>query len=345
MNQKKSTYQEYWQRFTQYKYIVIFNNAIQGIGNDKLHKLSAALAYTTIFSIAPLMLLVILIGSSLAEKSAIEGRVFSELSAFIGEGLAQFIQNLILQISFQKNNTTIATFVSSFVLMIIASGIFVEVQDSLNFIWGVRPKRKKGIIKLILSRLVSFLSIIAFGVFLAVMILVNTVFIALSNHLLEWFPWIPIDTISWLNTLFLLLFMTLFFAMIFKWLPDVSIKWRDIWGGAILTTLLFLFSKWLISIYVKNNTTVSLYGAAGSVVILMLWIYCTAFIFYFGAEYIRSVAEYKGRQIKPNQYAELSEKRLLEAMKKEQNEVEAKKILAEMLKAPDSEQESNTDCG
>src|SRR5690606_18411218 len=113
-----------------------------------------------------------------------------------------------------------------------------------------------------------------------------------------------------------------FFALLFKWLPDVSIQWKDVWGGSLLTTVLFLISKWLISLYISNNRTVGLYGAAGSVVILMLWIYCSAFIFYFGAEIIRAVADYKQRAIKPTQYAELSDKRLIENLQKEKNALE-----------------------
>lgn len=345
MEQKKSRLKSFLERISRYKYVAIINNAIEGIGVDKIQRLSASLAYTAIFSLAPLLLLVILIGSTLAEKSAIEGRVFAELSAFVGDSMAEFVQNLILQISFEKSNTTIATIISSSVLFVIASGVFVEVQDSLNTIWGVRPKKKKGFVKLILSRLISFTTIIAFGVFLAVMIIINTVFIALSAHLLEWIPWLPINTINWLNTLFLLMFMTLFFAMLFKLLPDVSIKWRDVWGGAMLTTVLFLISKWLISIYVKRNMTVSFYGAAGSVVILMLWIYFSAFIFYFGAEYIRSVAEYKGRKIQPNIYAELSAKRLVEKLRQERNiaEEELEKIVQKEINRTEEEGQMEND--
>lgn len=299
------------QQFKDLKYVIIARNAFEGLGRNKTHKLSASLSYTAIFSIAPMLLLVILTAGILAEQSAIEGKVFAELNTFIGESNAALIQNLILKISFQKSNTTLATIISTIVLVIIATGLFVEVQDSLNFIWGVRPKEKKGVIKLLMSRLVSFIGIVIFGIFMAVMLLFNTLFVALSNEIIELLPWLPVGTIYWVNTAFLLVFMTLFFALLFKWLPDVNIKWKDVWGGSFITVILFLFSKWLISLYISRNTTVGLYGAAGSVVILMLWIYCSAFIFYFGAELIRAVAEYKGRLIVPKQYAELAEKRLL----------------------------------
>lgn len=321
-----AAFRQWSKHLSDYKYFVIVKNAINGFGNDRIHKLSASLAYTTIFSLAPMLVLVILIGSILAEKSAIEGRVISELSAFIGENMARFVENLVLQISFKKSSTTIATVVSSSVLIIVATGLFVEIQDSLNIIWGVRPKKNKGFIKLLISRLISFLGIVIFGIFLAIMIMANTVFNALSSKFLELIPWLPVDTITWLNTLFLLVFMSLFFAMLFKLLPDVNIKWKDVWGGSIITTIFFLFSKWLISMYISRNTTVSLYGAAGSVVVLMLWIYCSAFIFYFGAEYIRAVAEYKKRIIKPKQYAELAEKRMIEVLEeKHKNLLEIQK--------------------
>lgn len=299
----------------------ILGNAFSGFGDDKIHKLSASLAYTTIFSLAPMLVLVILTGSLLAEKSAIEGRVIADLSAFIGENMARFIENLILQISFKKDSTTLATIISSVLLVVLATGLFVEVQDSLNIIWGVKPRKNKGFIKLLSARLISFVGIIVFGLFLSLMIILNTIFNALSKEFLELFPWLPMDLIAWANTAFFLVFMTLFFAMLYKLLPDVTIKWRDVWGGAFLTTVLFLISKWLISLYISRNTTVSLYGAAGSVVILMLWIYCSAFIFYFGAEFIRAVAEYKGRVIKPKAYAELAEKRLIHILKQQHHQL------------------------
>lgn len=315
MKRKLTLLQIWWRRFSQLKYMQILGNALNGFGDDKIHKLSASLAYTTIFSLAPMLVLIILAGSLLAEKSAIEGRVIADLGAFIGENMARFIENLILQISFKKDTTTIATVVSSVLLIVLATGLFVEIQDSLNMIWGVRPKRKKGFIKLLSARLISFVGIIIFGLILALMIMLNTIFNVLSKELVALIPLLPVDTIAWLNTAFLLVFMTLFFGMLYKLLPDVTIKWKDVWGGALITTILFLISKWLISMFISRNTTVSIYGAASSVVILMLWIYCSAFIFYFGAEFIRAVAEYKGRIIKPKIYAELAEKRLIQVLR------------------------------
>lgn len=299
------------------KYIKIIGDAIEGFGRDRVGKLSSSLAYTTIFSLAPMLVLIIIIAGTFYEKSAVEGKVFEDLKDFIGSDMASFIQNLILKISGQKSTTKLATIISSVILIVVATGLFVEIQDSMNLIWGVRPKKNKGLLKMIFSRLISFLSIILFGIFLVLILFLGTIFNFLSSKLVEFFPEFPLDIVTWVNTGFLFVSMSIFFALIYKLLPDVYIKWRDVKWPSIITSILFLIGKWIISLYISKNNTVSLYGAAGSVVILMLWIYFSAMIFYFGAELVRAVSEFRGRKIRPNQYSELDEKRLLQELKVE----------------------------
>lgn len=302
------------QKISSLKLIKILSDAIDGFTRDRVVKLSGSLAYTTIFSLAPMLVLIIIIGGTIYEKSAVEGKVLEDLKDFVGSDMATFIQNLILKITLQKSSTTFATIVSSIVLTVVATGLFVEIQDSMNLIWGVRPKKKKGLLKMIFSRLVSFISIIVFGLLLVILLFLGTVFNFLSDQLLELIPDFPIVLVQWLNTLILFITMSGLFMMIYKLLPDVYVNWSDVFWPSIVTSILFLISKWVISLYISNNNTVSLYGAAGSVVVLMLWIYFSAMIFYFGAELVRAVSEFRGRSIRPNQYSELDEKRLLEEL-------------------------------
>lgn len=303
------------------KYKFIFKETINGFGNDRVHKLSASMAYTTIFSIAPMLLLIIIIGGTFYGNDALKGKVFEDLKDIIGADTASYIQELILKINFQQG-TRFATVVSSIVLLIAATGLFVEIQDSLNMIWGVRPKKKKGVLKFLLARLVSFITIILFGIFLVLILIINTVLIAVSSKILDLLPDLNMNAINWINTIFFFFAMSLFFAMIYKWLPDVAIKWKDVWQGSFLTALLFVISKWGITLYISNNNTVSLYGAAGSVIILLLWIYLSAFIFYFGAEFIHATAKYKEREINPTKYAEHSDKLLYRKLKEKHDSLE-----------------------
>lgn len=301
------------------KYWSILVEAGKGFANDRVPKLSAALAYNTIFSLAPMLLLVLIVGGTLYGEAAIQGKVFNELKDFIGGDAAKQIQDIIKRIQFQQNSFA-ATVISIVALVIGATGIFVEIQDSLNLIWGVRPRAKKGFIKLLLNRAISFSMIIGLGFLLIVSLIVNALLLALSNILLRFLPDLPVNLLDMINTALIFLVISFLFSVIFKMLPDVKIRWKQVWPGSFLTAALFMLGKFLIGLYISSNNTVSLYGAAGSLIVLLLWIYFSAFILYFGAEFTRAYIEYHGEKIMPNSYAEYSDKRLLEEFRKELQE-------------------------
>jgi len=301
------------------KYWSILVEAGKGFANDRVPKLSAALAYNTIFSLAPMLLLVLIVGGTLYGEAAIQGKVFNELKDFIGGDAAKQIQDIIKRIQFQQNSFA-ATVISIVALVIGATGIFVEIQDSLNLIWGVRPRAKKGFIKLLLNRAISFSMIIGLGFLLIVSLIVNALLLALSNILLRFLPDLPVNLLDLINTALIFLVISFLFSVIFKMLPDVKIRWKQVWPGSFLTAALFMLGKFLIGLYISSNNTVSLYGAAGSLIVLLLWIYFSAFILYFGAEFTRAYIEYHGEKIMPNSYAEYSDKRLLEEFRKELQE-------------------------
>lgn len=185
-------------------------------------------------------------------------------------------------------------------------------------IWGVRPKAKKGIMKLLISRLLSFSMIIGLGFLLVVSLVANTLLLALSSNILHLFPDLPINFIDLINNAFIFLVISFLFAVIFKMLPDVRIRWRQVVPGAFLTAALFLLGKFFIGMYIGSNNTASLYGAAGSIIVILMWIYFSAFILYFGAEFTRAYIEYSGVKIVPTAFAEYNDRRLLETYLKEE---------------------------
>ncbi len=298
------------------KYWEILVDAGSGFANDKGMKLSGSLAYSTIFSLPPMLLLVIIFGGTFYGQDALQGKIFMELKDIVGSNTALQIQDIIRGLQFQKNSM-IATIIGTIALVIGATGIFVEIQDSLNMIWGVRSKAKKGFIKLLLNRAISFSMIIGLGFLLIVSLVVNTILLALSKWLLSKFPEMPFNVLNLINTAVIFFVISFLFTVIFKMLPDVRIRWKQVWPGAFVTAALFLVGKFLIGIYISNTNTVSLYGAASSIIVLLLWIYFSSAILFFGAEFTRAYIEYHGRRIEPNSYAEYSDKRLLKHLKEE----------------------------
>ncbi len=292
------------------KYWKILADAGNGFVDDKGMKLSSSLAYSTIFSLPPMLLLIIISGGAIYGQDAVQGRVFAELKDIVGKDTAWQIQSVIKGLQSQKNSM-LATIIGAIALVIGATGIFVEIQDSLNMIWGVRAKAKKGFIKLLLNRVISFSMIIGLGFLLIVSLIVNALLIALSAYLLKLLPELPINVLSLINTAVIFFVISFLFSVIFKMLPDVRIHWRQVWPGSFVTSALFLLGKFIIGLYISKTNTVSLYGAASSIIILLLWIYFSAAILYFGAEFTRAYIEYHGKKILPNSYAEYSEKRLL----------------------------------
>lgn len=302
-------------------YWKILLDAFNGFFADKCMKLSGSLAYVTIFALPPMLLLIILSGGFIYGQDAIEGRIFYELKDIVGVRTASQIQEILKSIRLQPKGQLTAI-IGTITLIIGATGIFVEIQDSLNFIWGVKLKPKKSFIKLLLNRLISFSMIIGLGFLMIVSLIANTIIVALSRHLLELLPPdLPINMIALINNIIAFCVISFLFSVIYKMLPDVKIKWKDIMPGAFVTAILFTFGKYIIGVYIGNAQAVSLYGAAGSVIVLLLWIYFSAAILYFGAQFTRAYIEAKGEKVQPSIYAEYMPKRLLQQMEIEKESV------------------------
>jgi membrane protein len=281
---------------------IILKAALNGFIDDKALKYSASLAYYTIFSIAPLLLLVISMASVFLGKDAIQGKVFSEINGFVGNDAAKQIQDMIKHLE-MSGKSTISVIIGIIVLIIGATSVFAEIQESINIIWQVRPKPKKSWLKLLKDRLLSSSLIIALGFLLLVSLLVNGALLALSEQLRGFFPNITINIFSLLDIGISFIVITILFGVIFKVLPDVKIGWKDVRSGAIFTALLFMLGRLVIGIYIKESATSSTYGAAGSLIVILLWVYYSAMILYFGAEFTRAYADFRGVEIEPADFA------------------------------------------
>src|SRR5205809_2360830 len=279
---------------------------LKATGSDfascRITRMSAALAYYTIFSIAPMLILVISLSAIFYGRNAIEGSIYGEIKSFVGSDAALQIQDLIKKATVQRNNV-FASGASIIALILGATSVFGEIQDSINLIWGLKAKPKRGWIKILLNRLLSFSIIVSLSFILLVSLMVSTVLDVLVNRLIQMFPGIAVYLAYGLNLLLTFLIITLLFGIIFKVLPDAKIKWRDVLTGAVTTAFLFMLGKFAISFYLGARNIGNTYGAAGSIIIILLWVYYSAIILYFGAAFTKHYAQFKGRRIYPNDYA------------------------------------------
>src|ERR1700761_9045759 len=273
-----------------------------GFINDNGLKLSASLAYYTVFSLAPLLILVISLAGLFLGHDATANRLYPQIAQYVGSQAAVQIQEMLksLQLS---GKTGIAVIVGVITLLIGASSIFVEIQDSLNIIWRVKAKPKKGWLKLIQNRFLSFSLIVSLGFLLLVSLVINFLMDALSKKLLHFLPYITGLLIKGINLGITLVVISVLFGIIFKVLPDVKIKWRDVRSGAFFTAIFFMLGQYGINVYIQYMAKSSPYGAAGSILIVLIWIYYTSAILYIGAEFTQVYAEARGSQIEPAEYA------------------------------------------
>jgi membrane protein len=276
--------------------------SFKGFGDHKVTKLSASLAYFTTFSIGPLLIVIIFIASKVLGKEAVEGTVFNQIKGFIGPDGAAQIQTIIKNAALSGKNG-ISAVIGIITLLIGATTVFGEIQDSINSIWGVKAKPKAGIMKVVGTRLLSFGMIASLGFLLLVSLAVTALVEGLSGRLKAVFPDVAVVVIYVVNLILTLGVVTILFAIIFKVLPDIRIKWKAIWPGAIATGILFMVGKFLISLYISKSNIGGTYGSAGSLVVLIVWIYYSAIILYFGAEFTKSYALQKGVHIVPTEYA------------------------------------------
>ncbi|HVK96892.1 MAG TPA: YihY/virulence factor BrkB family protein [Flavisolibacter sp.] len=274
----------------------------KGFIDDNVAKMSASLAFYTIFSLGPMLIVILYMANLIWGGAAAEGTVFNQVRAFIGDDAALQVQEVIQNADISGKGPITAT-IGIITLLIGATTVFAEIQDSINTIWKLKIKSSSPWWKAILNRLVSFSIIVSLGFLLLVSLLLNGLIEALMGRLQQMFPDITVILLYIINLIITFAITTALFAIIFKVLPDAVIKWKDVMVGAMVTTGLFMAGKFGITYYIRSSDLGTTYGAAGSLVLLLLWVYYSAFILYFGAEFTKAYASRHGDHIHPNKYA------------------------------------------
>jgi membrane protein len=270
---------------------------------DKAPQLGAALAYYTVFSLAPLILVLLaVIGITFRDDPAgVWNKITEQMSYFLDPSAVQVVQNIAEQAS-QPGKSTIATIVGVALALFGASGVFGQLQDALNTIWDVKAKPTRSIWGFLRNRFLSFGMVAGVCFLLLVSLTLESLLKAFSHYVQSMLPGGFILAMS-VYLIFDFAVIVLLFAMIFKFLPDAKIEWRDVWIGAVITAILFGIGKWLLGLYLGSGAAGSAYGPASSLITLLLWVYYSSQILLFGAEFTQVYADRAGREVKPDEYA------------------------------------------
>ena len=284
------------------KYWTALKRAAMAFIDDRAMKMSASLSYYTVFSLAPMLVIIITIVGWIYGRDAIEGRIFYQIEDLVGASAALQIQTMIQNVT-MADDSAWATALGVATLLIGATTMFGEIQDSINTIWGIKPKPKRGWLRMLINRLLSFSMVVTIGFLMLVSLVINAlmdIFIAKLKVLLQDFT---AYLVYGINFFVLWGVTTLLFAIVFKVLPDGKVTWRDALRGAGFTAVLFMLGKFAIGLYLGNSDIASAYGAAGSIILILLWVYYSSVILFFGAEFTKEYAFLYGTRIEPNSYA------------------------------------------
>lgn len=288
-------------------YYTIIKQTIIEFSEDRIMKLSASLTYYALFSLSPLILIVISSASIFFKKDAIENRMFYELKNIVGPDVALAVQNFVTN-STISGDSSVALYIGIGILIFGSTTMFADIQDSLNLIWRVEAMPRRAWIKFIINRGISFLVILSLGLLLITTVILNGVLVGFGEEI---FSFLNLDTIITKTSVILInnglsiLISVIVFYILFKVLPDAHIKSRPALVGAIFTAILFFLAKYLIGVYLANTKYSKIFGSAASLVILLLWIYYVATIVYLGAKFTKVYAECKGFPIIPKKNAKL----------------------------------------
>jgi len=301
----------------------LFKDTFQEWKDDTAPKMAAALSYYAVFSMGPLLLIALTVASAFFGEEAARTQMLSQISNIVGAASTEVIAGMLQNIR-DKQSTGATAILGVGLLILTASGLFAELQDSLNRIWEIRPLPTKGLGPLIKKRLLSFGMVFSIGFLLLISLILTSVMEAGLKYMGDR---IPGADFLWQAFAFIVSFglVTVLFACMFRYLPDAKIEWRDLWKGSAITAAFFTIGKTGISLYLAHSATASVFGAAGSLVILLLWIYYSAQIFFFGAEFTQVYTKKHGSGIVPNANAERINKNPDASIRKDEN-VKSEKI-------------------
>lgn len=279
--------------------------------DDNAFQHSAAVSFCTLFSLAPITIIAVGIAGLFLGRQEAASQFTAQLAQLVGHDSASLIQTT-MQATLSRQGNLISTIVGGAILVIGATSVFGQLQQSLNQLWGVRTKpSKSGLLLLVVKRLISFAMVVVIGFLLLVSLVISTALTAMVHSFHRASTLSP-PVLQALDVVVALGVITVLFALLFKVLPDVQLRWREVWRSAFLTAVLFSVGRFLIALYLGHSTVASVYGAAGSLVALLVWIYYSSAIVFFGVEYLRADHVASGLPIRPKKTAVVVREELIE---------------------------------
>lgn len=277
---------------------------------------AAAIAFFTIFSLPPILIIIVNIAGKAFGNAAVEGEVANQISDLVGPASAVQIQEILKNASLDQSGF-LFTIIGLVILVFSATVVFNFIQKALNSIWSVKPKPQKGVLKFAKDRLISFSMVVSLGFLMLVSLLVDAIMVIFSNYLNSLISGVAIYVIQTINFIISFGVVTVIFAVMFKILPDAKVKWKDVWMGAVVTAVLFNIGKLVIGVILGNSDIASTYGAAGSLAAILLWVFYSTVILLIGAEFTYVYSKMKGRTILPRKNAVNVEVKEVEYEKKQ----------------------------
>ena len=301
---------------------------------------SATIAYYALFSLPSLLIIVVTVAGYFWGKEAVQGRITLEIEEFIGLEAAQAIEAMVANAALDQTSTWAIIFGFSF-LIFGATGVFFQLKAAMNNIWNIAVK-KYTVKRIVINRIISLGMVFVLGLLLLVSLVISTILQAIKDYVASIAPAITTFLLSVLDFVLSFIIVMSLFAAIFKWLPDVKLRWKTTYLGAMLTTFLFLIAEYLIGFYFGQSNPGSIYGGASSVVLILLWVYYTCLIVFFGAEFTVQYALHKKERVEPNEYAEPAIYQELERLEQKRGQlIDEKRILDTLQSHADKEEEEN----
>ncbi|MEJ7646331.1 MAG: YihY/virulence factor BrkB family protein [Chryseolinea sp.] len=295
----------------------ILKASVKNFFEDDSMSYASSIAFYTIFSLPAILIIALSIGSAFYERTVVQAELLSQVGRLIGPESAKEIGEILSNATFDATSTFAKVF-GIVTLIFSATTVFISLQTSLNKIWGIKPKPRRGIVKFALNRLLSLAMVGSVGFLLLVSLVIEAILVLFQEVLSRFLEGVTLYVLQGINIVISLVILTVIFGLLFKVLPDARIKWRDVWVGALVTTTLFSIGKYFIGFYLGNSSFNSAYGAAGSLVVILVWVYYSTVIFLFGAELTSVYAEQTGSKITP--YDTAVKVQVVELEKNENNE-------------------------
>ena len=276
----------------------VLKQTVLNFFQDDSFSYASSIAFYTIFSLPAILIISLSIGATVYERDVVQQELINQVGRLIGKESAADVEQILLNAALDSRGT-LAKIVGIATLIFSATTVFISLQASLNKIWGIKPKPERGIVKYLIDRLLSLAMVMSIGFLLLVSLVFDAALVMIQNSLSKILSGWTLYLVAAMNIVISLALITLIFAVLFKVLPDAKIKWKDVWVGSLVTTAFFAAGKYLIGFYLGNSSVNSAYGAAGSLVIILIWVYYSTVIFLFGAELTSVYAEKLGRDIQP----------------------------------------------